>query len=289
MTGQGGVLGVAIGLGLLAAVSTAQAGNPCIGDAKVTFTECKGDCKEAYQVAKDQCRNKDHDCMEGCRAGRAECILNSSLDEDLAVCRDTLRAAKQACRDNPENDTEAELDACIDAAQVTAFLCRKTARRNAKPAISACRAGFRACAQACPVNPNPIENIDRVQCKIDAKNAYLACKAGCREEFQAQKDLCLNRDHVCVEGCRAGRDACRQPVEEQLDADIAACNATKTAAVDQCKLDHPEGSQEREDCIIAALVVAFQCRDQAREDAKPQFQACRAGFQACAEACPPAS
>jgi hypothetical protein len=284
-----GVLGVAIGLGLLAAVSTARADNPCISDAKQTFTDCKADCKEAFQVAKDQCRNKDHECMEGCRAGRAECILNTSLDEDLTACRDTLRAAKQACRDDPENDTEAELDACIDAAQVTAFLCRKTARRNAQPFIAACRTGFRACAQACPENPDAGENVDKVQCKIDAKNGYLACKAGCREAFQEQKDLCLNRDHACVEGCRAGRDACRQPVEDQLDAAIASCNATKDAAVQDCKNTYPEGSQEREDCIIDALVVAFQCRDQAREDAKPQFEACRAGFKACAEACPPAS
>ena len=99
MTRQRGIqFGLAIGLGLLIAASTAQATDPCIGDAKLTFTDCKADCKEAYQVGKDTCRNKDHDCMEGCRAGRAECILTTSLDEDLTACRDTLRQAKDDCR-----------------------------------------------------------------------------------------------------------------------------------------------------------------------------------------------
>src|SRR5262245_54392272 len=62
---QATLIGIAIGL---IGATTARAGNPCIGDAKATFTDCKADCKEAYQAAKDACRNKDHVCMEGCRA-----------------------------------------------------------------------------------------------------------------------------------------------------------------------------------------------------------------------------
>jgi hypothetical protein len=64
-----------------------------------------------------------------------------------------------------------------------------------------------------------------------------------------------------------------------------AANATKSAAVAGCKNDFPEGP-DRDACITDALVVAFQCRDQGAEDAKPRFEACRAGFKACAEACP---
>ena len=204
----------------------------------------------------------------------------TSLDEDLATCRNTLRDAKDACHAGDP----AQLDSCIDGAQVQAFLCRRTARKTARPAITACRTGFRACAKACPITGTEV--IDKLACKLDAKTPTSSCKADCREEFQTQKDLCLDRDHACVEGCRAGRDGCREPVENDLDAAIAGCNATKTAAVNQCKADHPDGSQEQADCITDALVVAFQCRDQAREDAKPSFEACRAGFQACAEACP---
>ena len=116
------VVGIALAIGFAAA--PARAGNPCIGDAKETFTDCKGDCKEDYQAAKDACLQRDHDCVEGCRAGRAECILNTSLDEDLATCRTNLRDAKDACRAGDP----AQLDSCIDEAQVTAFLCRRTAR-----------------------------------------------------------------------------------------------------------------------------------------------------------------
>src|SRR5258707_4492629 len=89
---------LALTFGLLLAAPAARASDPCIGDAKETFTDCKGDCMEGYQTAKDACLNRDHDCVEGCRAGRADCIDQSSLDEDLAVCRDDLRAAKATCR-----------------------------------------------------------------------------------------------------------------------------------------------------------------------------------------------
>jgi hypothetical protein len=273
-------LGFAIAIALAIGAGNAQATNPCIADAKQTFTECKGDCKESFQVAKDNCINRDHECVEGCRAGRSECVDATNLDEDLAVCRNNLRDAKEQCRATHAEGSP-ELDACIDAAQVVAFLCRKQARRDAKPLITACRAGFRACVQACPPPDPPSEVVDTRQCKLDAKAAYLVCKADCREGFQTQKDLCLNRDHECVEGCRAGRDACRQPVEDQLDADIAQCNATRDSTIAGCNGDAT--------CILNAQIAAFQCRDQAREDAKPSFQACRAGFVACAQACPPAS
>jgi hypothetical protein len=139
--------------------------------------------------------------------------------------------------------------------------------------------------QACPPAPSG-EVIDPRQCKLDAKDAYLACKADCREGFQAQKDVCLNRDHACVEDCRARRDDCRQPVEDQLDAGIASCNATRDAAIANCKSLYAEGDPNRDTCITNAQVDAFECRDQARENARPQFQACRDAFQTCAENCP---
>jgi hypothetical protein len=278
-------LGIAIGIALVMGAGRAYAGDPCIDDAKQTFTDCKGDCKEGYQVAKDNCINRLHSCVEGCRAGRSECVDATNLDEDLAACRDTLRAAKDQCRTDHAGD-DAAIDDCIDQAQVVAFLCRKQARRDAKPEISACRAGFRACVKACPPAPTG-EVIDPRQCKLDAKDAYLACKADCREDFQAQKDVCLNRDHDCVEGCRANRDGCRQPVEDDLDAAIASCNTTRDSAIANCKSLYPEGD-DRDTCITNAQIAAFECRDQAREDARPRFQACRDAFQDCAEACPPA-
>jgi hypothetical protein len=275
-------LGAALGLTLLFGSTTAQASDPCVADAKQEYKEAKAQCKEDYQAAKDACLNRDHACVEGCRAGRAQCVDETNLDEDLLVCRDNLRAAKANCRATwPEGSNE--LDTCIDEAQVVAFLCRKDARTDAKPALRACRAGFRACAEACP--PGSGSPDDVYQCKVDAKNAYLTCRSDARENFQAQKDLCRNRDHDCVEGCRAGRDGCREPFEDQLEADIAACNQTRKNEVDNVCPTDPDPEQ----CVIDANIAAFQCRDQAREDQRPNFEACRAGFQSCAQACPPAS
>lgn len=262
----------------------ARAADPCIGDAKLGFGECRAQCKEDYQVAKDDCLNRDHACVEGCRAGRSGCIDALSLDEDLAACRETLRTAKQKCRDdNPEGSPE--LDACIDREQVAAFQCRDGARERARPGVKACRAGFRACTNACP--PGNGEVTDPEQCRRDAKSAYGTCRATCNEDFQFQRDACHNRDHVCVEGCRATRDSCRQPVEDQLSADIAACNATRKTTVEQDCAAKPEGP-ERDQCIDDAQVAAFVCRDQAHEDARPGFAACRQLFRTCAQGCPPA-
>src|SRR5262249_11032670 len=139
-----------------------------------------------------------------------------------------------------------------------------------------------------PPPPEGQPPVDPLQCKIDAKNAYLGCTADCREQFQTQKDLCLNRDHACVEQCRAQRDTCRQPFENQLDTDIASCNATRDAEVQNCKDLYADGDPQQATCITNAQVDGFQCRDQARENAASGFAGCRTQFQDCAEACPPA-
>jgi hypothetical protein len=207
-----------------------------------------------------------------------------SLDEDLAACEVTLRRAKRMCRDdNPAGSLER--DGCIDREQVAAFQCRDRARERARPGLKACHAGFRACTNAC--QPGDGEVTDAAQCKRDAGGAYRTCRATCTEDFQFQRDACRNRDQVCVEGCRADRDSCRQPVEDQLSSDIADCNATRTLVVQGCRNTKPEGP-ERDQCIDDAQVAAFICRDQAHEDARPGFEACRELFHSCAQGCPPA-
>jgi hypothetical protein len=233
--------------------------------------------------------NRDHECVEVCRAKREECRLDSGIDAALDTCRDALRGAKATCRANNPPDSP-ELDQCIDQAQVVAFQCRRAARAAAKGALKICRQDFRQCARACPPPDPPSETIDRKQCKLDAKGVYLACKkVDCREEYQFQKDVCRNRDHACVEDCRAERDACRQPIEDLLDANKAACNATRDQEIQNCENLYASGTPEREQCIANAQVTAFQCRDQARETAKPDLLGCRDDFRSCAEACPPAS
>jgi hypothetical protein len=136
------------------------------------------------------------------------------------------------------------------------------------------------------VGAGPVENPK--QCRVDAKTAYKSCGGECREDFQVGKDACRGRDHDCVEGCRSDRQTCRDPIQNTLDSDVAACNATRDSAVQNCKSLYPPGSQ-RDQCIDNAQVDAFECRDQSRENVRPGFEICRVGFRSCAKACPPSS
>jgi hypothetical protein len=265
-------------------VPAAHAG-PCVRAAKQAKIECKAVCLEDFQTAKDACLNRDHACVEVCRAERAVCRDDSGIDDAIAACDATLEGAKQVCRDaNPPGTPER--NQCIDQAQVVAFQCRDSAREAAHGALKLCRSAFKTCANACPP-ADPPSSVDPVQCKADAKDAYALCKDACREDCQLAKDICHNRNHACVELCRDARDVCLQPVIDQLVSDVADCKATRDTEVQNCKDLYADGTPERHTCIDNAQVKAFQCRDQAREDARPGFEACRQDFQTCALACPP--
>jgi hypothetical protein len=265
--------------------AAALAGNPCIGEARQQALECVAQCREDLQVGKDGCLNRDHECVEVCRAERDVCVEASGLEAALDQCNDVVRAAKQTCRSQNPPDSVG-LDQCIDQAQVVGFQCRDAAREAAGPALDVCRAEFRDCARACPPPNPPSEVADPVQCRRDAKATYKTCKTTVREDFQFQKDACKNRDHACVEQCRADRDACREPVESQLEASNDQCGAQRDGAVQNCRALYEDGTPEQDVCIDNAQVAAFQCRDEAREDARPGFDGCNLGFRSCAEACP---
>jgi hypothetical protein len=123
-------------------------------------------------------------------------------------------------------------------------------------------------------------------CVVDAKLELKDCKTTCTEDFQVAKDNCLNRDHACVEVCRAEREECR--LATGIDADFAACRATLQQAKQRCRDTNPAGSVALDQCIDQAQVVAFQCRDAARERARRALKACARAFRGCAQACPPA-
>ena len=284
MKAQRSVLISLAALALIFSGAPAHAGDGCLADAKGEYKDCTGTCKEDYQSAKDACLNRDHACVEVCRAQRADCRDATGIDGALDACNDTLASARQQCRDTYPAGS-ADRDACIDQAQVVAFQCRDQARENAKKPLKACRAAFRSCAAQCGP-PAPGDGSAK-QCKADALAAYKSCGADCREGFQVEKDACKNRDHACVEQCRSDRADCRAPINEQLRSDEAQCKATRDQAVDNCKSLYAEGTPERTQCIDNAQVAAFECRDQARENAHPGYAACRQQFQSCAQACPP--
>jgi hypothetical protein len=273
-------------LAVLLGAAVADAASPCIKDAKREHKDCRATCKEDFQIAKDACLNRDHACVEVCRAQRSECREATGFDAAIDACNAQLAIDKQACKDAHPADTP-ERDQCIDQVQVIAFQCRDAAREVAKPLLRACRRTFRACARACAPAEPPIPSSEVRQCKVDAAAAHLACKAECREDFQVAKDACRNRDHACVELCRADRAACKQPFLDQLAAALAGCKATRDAGVLNCQNLFAEGTPERDQCIDNVQVEAFQCRDQAREDVRPGLHDCRVAFRACVGACPP--
>jgi hypothetical protein len=276
------------GLLSLLGPAAAPAANPCISDARQTVLECQAQCREDFQVAKDACLNRDHECVEVCRAERAVCVEATGLEAAIDACRETTRDAKATCRaQNPPES--AALDQCIDQAQLVGFQCRDAAREAARPALDVCRVAFRSCARACPPADPPSEVVSPVQCRRDAKAVFKACKSACREDYQFQKDVCRNRDHDCVEQCRADRDACREPVEAALQAAVAQCRVTRDAEVQNCRALYADGTAEQDQCIDNAQVTAFRCRDDAREATRPDFEACRDAFRACAQLCPPAT
>ncbi len=269
-------LSVCLGFALAVAPLAAEAAtNVCVKNARSEHGECKQACSTARADATDACRLQDPVCVDACLAGREECRSASGIGSDLDLCAAEREAAAQACRAQFAAGSP-ERDSCIDAAQLQSFLCRYDSRKANQAELRVCQAGFRGCRGACPRNANPPESPSA--CRAAAKDAFASCKLDCQEDFQVEKDICLNRDHACVELCRADRALCMQGADDALGTRIASCNADRNAQVTACNGD--------EACIQAAKATAFQCRDQAREDLKPQFQACRAAFHACVEGPP---
>jgi hypothetical protein len=122
-------------------------------------------------------------------------------------------------------------------------------------------------------------------CIGEARQQALECVTQCREDLQIARDGCLNRDHECVELCRAERGVCVEATG--LEAALDQCNDVVRAAKQTCRSqDLPSVALDQ--CIDQAQVVGFQCRDAAREAARPALEACQEAFAGCARACPPA-
>jgi hypothetical protein len=280
-----GIMGITI---LTASVGIA---GECTTAARLEFKGCKADCREELQVSKDACLNRDHDCVEACRAGREDCRAATGFDDEIDACNATRDSEIQTCKnlypksnDNTDPSNKGNRDTCIDNAQVKAFQCRDQVREDNRLALRACRKGFQACARACGPPSTPV---DAKQCKMDAKAAYNQCRASCVEDRQVAVDACHNKDHDCVENCRSDRQDCRAPVVAQRDSTIDQCNADRDAAINppppQCPTDP---GPARDQCVDQVQVIAFECRDQAREDARPGLHQCRDDFKGCVTACP---
>jgi len=123
-----------------------------------------------------------------------------------------------------------------------------------------------------------------LQCRRDARTDRRDCASVCSDNYQAALLLCGT---PCVRACSDTRKACRGPIQDQLSADIKACNATRTAAIQLCRQQYRADPMnfDLDACIDAAQVAAFICRDDAREAAFPQLNTCNEAYHACVRAC----
>jgi hypothetical protein len=143
----------------------------CIPSAKDNYRACKDLCKDDFRSAKLTCRGVEPTCGTACLAGRQACldtidaILQTGQLPDASTlpdctdgidgCRARLEAAKQTCG-APCAPGDQVCDTCVDAAQVTSFICRDTCRESWRMNATvvgmqqSCRDTFKACVQACP-------------------------------------------------------------------------------------------------------------------------------------------
>jgi len=165
--------GIAVLLGAAGLVRAQGTPSQCILQAISDFKDCKAQCKDDYRSAKFTCRGIDPACGKACLGARLDCldgvedILRTgqvpgggTLDNCAGgtdKCRADLEAAKQACgAPCDKNPDPATCDTCVDAAQVTAFVCRDTCRESWRHNTTVvalaqqCKDTFKACVALCP-------------------------------------------------------------------------------------------------------------------------------------------
>jgi hypothetical protein len=128
------------------------------------------------------------------------------------------------------------------------------------------------------------------QCIADARDESQLCRTVCKADLRVSKDLCQGLDPDCADACRAGEDVCRElPIADVADCMEKNCEQPLDDAKALCREQFPAATPGREDCIDAAQVAAFACRDACRDGVAEDLRQCRKAFKACVEACPPAA
>jgi hypothetical protein len=141
-------------------------------------------------------------------------------------------------------------------------------------------------------------------CLEAARGMAKDCASSAGGAFQDALDGCFERDHTCVDACRAVQQDCRDTTT--VGAALAVCQVELVAAKARCRSGLPVGSfshatcayetaavGSRGDilrlgaCIFRAEVQGFRCRRHAFRRARRELRACRTGFRQCARACGP--
>jgi ribosomal protein S14 len=122
-------------------------------------------------------------------------------------------------------------------------------------------------------------------CLQDARSTAKECASSATGAFQDTLDGCLERDHECVDACRAVQQGCRD--DTSVGVDYVACDLELTAAKVQCGNSFPSGSLRQNACLFRAQAANNRCRRVARRHARHELRQCRAAFRECAHGCGP--
>jgi hypothetical protein len=121
-------------------------------------------------------------------------------------------------------------------------------------------------------------------CLQAARSTAKQCASSASGAFRDSLDGCIERDHECVEACRAVRQTCRD--DTSLGVDYAQCDVELDVAQARCRNQYPP-SLRREGCLFRADVANGRCRRVAERHARRELRACRTDFRTCAHGCAP--
>jgi hypothetical protein len=124
-------------------------------------------------------------------------------------------------------------------------------------------------------------------CVSQARTQKKTCLSSCKDSYQQARDLCYHVDPSCVSGCRSDQATCAGPFLDTLQPCVDNCQSQLRTAKPACP---PAGDPTRSDCIDAAQLTAFNCRDACRDDptVSSGLQSCRQAFHSCVKGCPAA-
>ena len=147
------------------------------------------------------------------------------------------------------------------------------------------------------------------RCVAKAAAEKIACKQQCQTDFSEAKLRCRNVDPACGDPCVLGLQTCLDTAQGILETGLLpdgitqfdsvkcpggtnqcdmAFNTVKTACGAPCQLTDTTCL----DCVDAAQVARFTCRDACRDSwrlnttVRALLNSCHSGFRTCWQACP---
>lgn len=267
---------------VVAAGSAAPCGGACFRAARGDARECRGSADAAFVLDRALCLERDPVCVAACLETAEECRDDTGHADAIAACNATLQSALLRCLANHPT-AAAKRAQCVDRAQLAAYQCRASARRDDRRALAACTATGDTCRRDCGPGEPPA---GVATCTAEARAARQTALGSCRQSFQVTASACVGKDATCAQTCAATRQTCTAPIAAAFSAAVGACVEAQAVAVAACRAGAPAGSDALASCEEQAGATAFACRLAARDAAAPGLAACGDAYVACVRACP---